>query len=99
MQEQIQQLIEITTLPTVTLRVLPLSIGEHAGMSGAFTVYRFAERTSPDVVYLEHTTSDLYVESPEQVQRYSSAFDRLRSAAMSPRRSASFLKALVADFV
>ena len=50
-------------------------------MSGAFTVYRFDEPASPDVVYLEHTTSDLYVESPEQVERYNSAFDRLRTAA------------------
>jgi transcriptional regulator with XRE-family HTH domain len=99
MRAQIQRLIEVSTLPPVTLRVLPLSVGEHAAMSGAFTVYRFDERTSPDVVYLEHTTSDLYVESPEQVERYSTAFERLRAAAMNPRRSASFLKALVGDFV
>lgn len=99
MHGQLRRLIEVSTLPTVTLRVLPLDVGEHAGMSGAFTVYRFAEGTDPDVVYLEHTASDLYVESPDQVERYSSAFDRLRASAMSPRRSTSFLKALVEDLI
>ena len=68
-------------------------------MSGAFTVYRFAERTDPDVVYLEHTASDLYVESPERVERYSSAFDRLRTAALDPRGSASFLRDLAEQLV
>ena len=95
MRTQIRRLIEIASLPSVTLRVLPLSVGEHAAMSGAFTVYRFAERTNPDVVYLEHTTSDLYVDSPEQVERHSAAFDHLRTAAMNPGRSTSFLEVLV----
>jgi transcriptional regulator with XRE-family HTH domain len=99
MREQLQRLLEAMELPTVTIRVLPLSLGEHAGMSGAFTVYRFAERTDPDVVYLEHTASDLYVESPERVERYSSAFDRLRTAALDPRGSASFLRDLAEQLV
>jgi len=95
MRAQLQRLTEVATLPAVTLQVLPLGLGEHAAMSGAFTIYRFAERTDPDVVYLEHATSDLYVESSEQVERYSSAFDRLRAAAMDPDESASFLENLV----
>ena len=99
MREQLQHLLEAMALPTVTLRVLPLSVGEHAGMSGAFTVYRFAERTDPDVVYLEHTASDLYVESPDQVERYNSAFARLRTAALDLGGSASFLEDLAEQSV
>ena len=99
LRTQLQHLLAITTLPAVTLRVLPLDVGEHAAISGSFTVYRFAEQINPDIVYLEHTTSDLYVESPEQVERYSSAFDRLRAAAMGTRRSTAFLNALVEQLV
>jgi transcriptional regulator with XRE-family HTH domain len=97
MRKQLQHLLEIAELPDLTLQVLPLATGEHAGMSGAFHIYRFAERTDPDVVYLEHTISDLYLESPDQVERYGATFERLRAVAMTPRRSAAYVSALVDD--
>jgi transcriptional regulator with XRE-family HTH domain len=95
MQAQLQHLLELTALSALNLRVLPLGVGEHAAMSGAFTVYRFANRTDRDVVYLEHATSDLYLENPDQVERYSAAFDQLRRAALGPTQSASVIKTLV----
>ena len=95
MRAQLRRLADVAAFPAVTLQVLPLAVGEHAAMSGAFTIYRFTERTDPDVVFVEHATSDLYVENAEQVEHYGAAFDRLRTAAMNPRRTASFLKKLV----
>jgi hypothetical protein len=95
MLAQLQHLTEVATLPPVTLQVLALGVGEHAAMTGAFSVYHFADETDPDVVLLEHASSDLYLESPNQVERYHSAFDRLRAAAMSSDQSVSFLKKLV----
>jgi transcriptional regulator with XRE-family HTH domain len=95
MRKQLQHLTEIANMPAVSLQVLPLSVGEHAGMSGSFSIYRFSHRTDPDVVYLEHTTSDLYIENTNQVERYGIAFDRLRTAALSPGRSIAFIESLV----
>jgi transcriptional regulator with XRE-family HTH domain len=91
LMEQLESLLEATTLPALTLRVLPLQLGEHAAISGAFTIYGFTEPRDPDVVYLEHMISDMYVESPEQVARYSTAFGTIRSAALPPEESASFV--------
>jgi transcriptional regulator with XRE-family HTH domain len=99
MRTQLKRLAEVAALPGVTLQVLPLGVGEHAAMTGAFTVYRFAEPSDPDVVLLEHAASDLYVENPDQIERYSSAFDRLRAAAMNPHQSASFLEALAEEMI
>jgi hypothetical protein len=95
MRRQLQHLIEITTLADLTLQVLPLGAGEHAAMGGAFHVYRFAEQTDPDVVYLEQTMSDRYLERVDQVERHRAAFGRLRDAALPPERSASMLATLV----
>jgi transcriptional regulator with XRE-family HTH domain len=78
---------------TVRLQVLPLAVGEHPAMSGAFTIYSFAAPDDPDVVYLEHIIGDVYLQSPEEVQRYADAFERLRAAALSPDDSAAFLAA------
>jgi transcriptional regulator with XRE-family HTH domain len=92
MREQLHYL-ATAVLPTVTLQVLPLAVGEHPAMSGAFTIYSFAEPNDPDVVYLEHSVGDVYLQSAEGAQRYTDAFKRLRSAALSPDDSAAFLTA------
>ena len=97
MQEQLRHLLQVASLPSLTLQVLPLSVGEHPAMSGAFTVYHFAEQMDSDVVYLEHGTSDLYLESPDQIERYGATFDRLRASALNRHRSMQFLKSLVED--
>jgi transcriptional regulator with XRE-family HTH domain len=97
MREQLHRLTEATELPTLTLQVMPLTLGEHIGINGPFTVYLFADPEDPDVVYLEHPRGDLYLESAEQVKPYASAFDRLRGLALNPEDSAAFLATLARE--
>ena len=98
MREQLHHLVEVAALPSLTLQILPLSVGAHAAMSGAFAIFSFTEGTDPDVVYLEHTRNDMYLEDRNEVERYSAAFEDLRSAALDPARSEQFLTKLVRDF-
>ena len=95
MGEQLRHLTRVAGSRGLTLQVLPLAVGEHVGMNGPFTVYRFDNEEDPDVVYLEHSRGDLYLERPEQVEPYSLAFDRLRAAALSPEESVAFIAARV----
>ena len=81
MAEQLGRLIEATRLPHVTLQVLPFTSGEHPGMDGEFTILHYRESADPDVVYIENTGSDLYLEGPEVTRRYNKIFDHLRAAA------------------
>jgi transcriptional regulator with XRE-family HTH domain len=94
MPHQLSYLAEVAARPAVTLRVLPLGAGEHAGMSGSFTVFGFSEPADPDVVYLEHITSDVYLEDAQEVQRYAKAFDQLCSLALPPEDSIKLLISL-----
>jgi transcriptional regulator with XRE-family HTH domain len=87
MAEQLGRLIEATRLPHVTLQVLPFTSGEHAGMDGEFTILHYRELADPDVVYIENTGSDLYLESTEVTRRYNRIFDHLRAAAQNPGES------------
>ena len=89
-----QHLLEVGNVPNLTVQVLPLSVGEHGAVTGTFHVYHFAEASSPDVVYLEHTASDLYLDNRDQVERYGATFERLTNAAMTPRKSRAFMSAL-----
>jgi transcriptional regulator with XRE-family HTH domain len=91
MTKQLKRLKEVAGYPRIRLQILPFSAGEHAGMDGGFTIVTFSDVAEPDVVYLEHTTSDLYLEDPQSVERYARLFDRLESKALHARRSRRFL--------
>jgi hypothetical protein len=56
-------------------------------MDGEFTLLHYRESADPDVVYIENTGSDLYLEGPEVTRRYNRIFDRLRAAAQNPGES------------
>jgi transcriptional regulator with XRE-family HTH domain len=87
MAEQLGQLIEAARLSNVTLQVLPFTSGAHAGMDGEFTILHYRESSDPDVVYIENTGNDLYLESSEVTRRYNKIFDHLRAAAQNPGES------------
>ena len=81
MAEQLEHLIEATKLPNVTLQVLPFASGEHPGMDGEFTILHYRESADPDVIYIENTGRDLYLERSEVTRKYNKIFDHLRAAA------------------
>jgi Domain of unknown function (DUF5753)/Helix-turn-helix domain len=83
MRAQLERLIEATKLPNVTLQVLPFGAGAHPAMVGAFSVLRFGDQELPDVVYVEHLTSALYLSKQEDVDQYLHVMESIcvRSAA------------------
>jgi transcriptional regulator with XRE-family HTH domain len=87
MAEQLGRLIELSKLPNVTLQVLPFTSGEHPAMDGDFTILHYRESADPDVLYIENTGGDMYLEAPEVTRRYNKIFDHLRAAAQNPGES------------
>jgi transcriptional regulator with XRE-family HTH domain len=87
MAEQLGQLIEAAKRPNMTLQVLPFASGAHAGMDGEFTILHYRDSDDPDVVYIENTGSDLYLEQSEVTRRYNKLFDHLRAKAQDPGES------------
>ncbi|CCF63450.1 Transcriptional regulator, XRE family [Nocardia cyriacigeorgica GUH-2] len=84
---QMRHLIELAQLPNVTIQVVPYSAGEHAAAGSSFSILRFAEAELPDIVYLEHLTSALYLDRREDLALYLSVMDRLSVQAARPERS------------
>lgn len=87
MREQLQRLIDVAELSNVTLQVLPLTSGAHAGLDGEFTVLSYREPADPDVVFVENTGSDLYIENADVTRRYKLTFDHLVAVALHPSES------------
>lgn len=84
MRDQLQRLADVADRTNVTVQILPYEAGEHAGMDGAFVILGFPDPEDPDVVYLDNATGGLYLETDEELRRYTLMFDHLRAAALKP---------------
>jgi len=91
MRAQLERLIAAAELPNVTLQVLPLAAGAHPAMVGAFSVLRFADQELPDVVYVEHLTSALYLSKQEDVDQYLHVMESICVRAAPPDRTAKIV--------
>ena len=91
MREQLTRLIDAASQqPTITVQVLPFSAGAHPGMTGPFTILRFAEE-SMNMVYLEQRGGAVYLERPVDVEVHEATFRRLSDLALSEDDTVSLL--------
>jgi hypothetical protein len=97
LREQIEALLEWTALPHVRLQVMPFRSGGHAATGGAFSILRFPDQELPDVVYIEHLTSALYLDKQEDVDQYAAVMGRLFIEAEHPERTPDLLREALRD--
>lgn len=86
MRTQFAHLIEAGELPSVTLLVLPTSLGARPGMS-SFTLLSFGDVAVPDMAYVEHPMGAVHADKAEDVAVATLTFDRLRLLALDPAES------------
>lgn len=83
MRGQLERLLQLAERPNVIMQVLPFEVGAHPGtMLGPFDILAFEHPADPGVVYVE-SDSDPYPDREGDLQRYTAAFDHLRSRALS----------------
>ncbi|MGH3855953.1 MAG: helix-turn-helix domain-containing protein [Pseudonocardiaceae bacterium] len=97
MRAQLQHLIEIAELPNITLQLIPIYSGAHPAPGGPFTILRFTEPDLPDIVYLEHLVSALYVDKRWHVRHYMLIIDRLCVQAKSPAETTRFFRSTLKE--
>ncbi|HCU96077.1 MAG TPA: transcriptional regulator, partial [Actinobacteria bacterium] len=97
MRAQLNHLLQVATLPRVTLQVVPFRRGGHAAAGGSFTILRFAAPDLPDVVYLEQLTSALYLDDRKDVDHYMEVMNRLSAEAHTPVATTRFLKEIIRE--
>jgi transcriptional regulator with XRE-family HTH domain len=94
--EQLGYLRTACTTPSLTLQVIGYGAGGHEVPSG-FAILRFAEEDLPDVVYVEHLTSALYLDKPADVDRYLLAMERLAILAHEPEQTQRIIDEIIED--
>jgi transcriptional regulator with XRE-family HTH domain len=84
MRAQLERLIEVSRLPNVTLQVIPFDVGAHPGLESNFNILDLPAPAS-GIVYVEGLVGPIYLERPDDVERYRKVFERLQEIALSPR--------------
>lgn len=85
----------VDRLPNVHLQVLPTGAGSHCGVDGAFSVFRFD--AGDPVIAIESMTRVLYLEEDADVGHYSTGFNYLRAAALTPDRSLALIDKVIGE--
>lgn len=97
LRAQLGRLLDASSMPDVTLQILPFSAGPHGGLAESFRILGFPDAADPDLVHLEHSTGDLYLHDGGKVARYRKLFELAQALALTPPRSTAFLAELHRD--
>ncbi|WP_433600999.1 helix-turn-helix domain-containing protein [Nocardia sp. CA-135953] len=105
MATQLHELAELSKLPNVKLRLHPYSAGMTWGiLHGPFVILDFGtdrngKQVEPPIVYVEgRLSSDLYVERPDEVQRYHELADAVRAEALDEIGTRDLLRRVAREF-
>ncbi|WP_128378658.1 helix-turn-helix domain-containing protein [Streptomyces cavernae] len=91
MQEQLGHLVAASALPHVTIQLLPFSTGAHAAAVGSFVVLR-GPTNELDVVYVDILGGGLFMEKPQELERYRLAFQYLSAQALDLESSVALIR-------
>ncbi len=97
MRAQLRRLTDIAERSGVTLQVLPFTTASHVHPISPFTILEFPDAADPTVVYLEHLTGSLFLETEEEVRRYTVVFDHLRAEALGTAPSVDLIARVAAE--
>ncbi|HEU0089372.1 MAG TPA: helix-turn-helix transcriptional regulator [Pseudonocardiaceae bacterium] len=96
MYRQLQHLLSAAEQPHVTLRVVPLVAGAHAGLRGPFVILEFTEE--PALVFMENHGTGLFLEEEADLAAYRVALGNILHAALAPAATAELITQLAAEF-
>jgi len=93
-RDQLEHLIALAAAPTITIQVVPFSAGAMTA-AGSFVILQFPDNADDDVVYLESALLENFIERPTETAPYHDEFHWLRSIALPPAASLSFIEDIV----
>jgi transcriptional regulator with XRE-family HTH domain len=95
MRRQLTHLVSAAERPHVTLRVVPLAAGAHAGLRGPFMILEFAEE--PALVFLENHSTVLFLEEETDLASYRVALGAILQAALAPAATMELITQIAAE--
>lgn len=94
MREQLDELVERSTDPNVTLRVLPFTAKPVFSMTCMYALFEYKEVGESDIVHIETHAGFFSVEDAGQVKNYRSYHDALMRASLSEEESRNLIRSI-----
>ncbi|MFJ4337725.1 DUF5753 domain-containing protein [Streptomyces sp. NPDC088915] len=89
MRGQLAHLLTFRDNPWVQIQVLPFGAGEHTGLMGSFTLFRFDG--DPDIFYIDGYDQGHMTANPPVIKERSFGYARLQATALSVEDSAALI--------
>lgn len=93
MKAQLLHLLTMTVRPYLTVRIVPVAVGAHAGLAGSFTRLRY-EKFEP-VIFVEGGRTGLFLEDKDSVSYYDAVIERLDQLALDEEESRALITSIV----
>jgi transcriptional regulator with XRE-family HTH domain len=96
MREQLKHLVDAASWPNVTIQVVPLTVGAHAGVGGSFSVLRLRAKDAKDVLYVDgpFPVGNSFYEQPDHLHSAKQVLARLRAEALPPHDSIALIRSI-----
>ncbi|GIH21258.1 helix-turn-helix domain-containing protein [Rugosimonospora africana] len=95
MAGQYQRLRELAELPNVTIQILPLTQPVGAALPAPFVLLDYPRPVgNPGIAYIEHLTRTVFMDHPDEIADYRTAWNRVTAAALDAAASAQFIQAI-----
>lgn len=89
---QLDHLVMAMELDNVQLQVLSAGCGAHASLASGFALLNFGDLGEPDIAYVEHALGAVHLQKAADVELARLKFEQLRSLALTPAESQSFIE-------
>jgi hypothetical protein len=99
MRRQLMRLIEVSEQPAITIQVLPFTVGAHRGADGSFSILEFPTGLDDPLAYCDGMTGGVFRSKSDDLRRYWSSLEALRSLALGPAESNEFINQVMRDYV
>lgn len=93
--EQLERLILSSSLPHVSVQVVPFRAGLHNLLGGSLTLLWLP--SGRNVAYVESSLNGQLIEETEEVENLRLSYDRLRDSALSPGETLALLRTALED--
>lgn len=87
---QLDHLLDMADRPGISIQVIPLATGAHAGLVSTFYIFSF--ENEPSIAYTEDPATGHIHERPELVRIISDTYHALQTSALPPVASLSIIK-------
>ncbi|MCF1597991.1 helix-turn-helix domain-containing protein [Streptomyces muensis] len=95
LRQQLERLLEISTLRHVEIQVMPTDREDHAGMGGPIRLLKLQDGTA-----LGHSEAQLHsrvISDPREVQILDMRYGMIRAQALTPRESLAFIEKVLGE--